>query len=173
MTDQMHTRVAAHPFFAALAPSHRELLADDAEPVVFAAGERIFTEHAAADRFWLIENGLVALDMWVPGRGEQVVETLSSGTVLGWSWLYPPYRWHFGARARERSQAIAFDAAAVRRRCEADATFGYAVLRCFVPIIVERMQSTRLRLLDLYASPGDAARAEAARAGMPNDDGTR
>jgi CRP/FNR family cyclic AMP-dependent transcriptional regulator len=168
MTDQMHTHVATHPFFATLTPRHWDLLAQDTEPAVFAAGERVFAEHAPADRFWLIETGLIAVDMWVPGRGEQTVETLSEGTVLGWSWLYPPYRWHFGARARERSETIAFDAAAIRRRCEADSGFGYAVLRCFTPVIVERMQSTRLRLLDLYASPGETARAE-----TRNDNGPR
>jgi CRP/FNR family transcriptional regulator, cyclic AMP receptor protein len=173
MTAEMHTRIAAHPFFASLAPRHRELLAEDAEAVLFASGERVFTERAAADRFWLIETGLIALDMWVPGRGEQVVETLSAGTVLGWSWLYPPYRWHFGAAAHERSETIAFDAAAVRRRCDADPAFGYAMLRCFTPVIVERLQSTRLRLLDLYGSPRDVTRAEAAHAGMPDDEGTR
>ncbi len=173
MTAEMHKRIAAHPFFASLDPRHRELLAEDAEAVRFAAGERVFTERAAADRFWLIETGLIALDMWVPGRGEQVVETLSAGTVLGWSWLYPPYRWHFGAEAHERSEAIAFDAAAVRRRCETDTAFGYAVLRCFTPIIIERLQATRLRLLDLYASPGETARAEAAHSEAADGEGTR
>jgi CRP/FNR family transcriptional regulator, cyclic AMP receptor protein len=173
MTDQIHTRVAAHPFFAALAPSQRDLLAGDAEPALFAPGERLFTERAAADRFWLIETGLIALDMWVPGRGEQVVETLSAGTVLGWSWLYPPYRWHFGAAARERSETIAFDAAAVRRRCDADAAFGYAMLRCFTPVIIERLQATRLRLLDLYASPDDVAQTEARRVAASQDEDTR
>ena len=153
MTEQTRTRVAAHPFFADLTPLQRDLLAGDAEPVVFGAGERIFAEGAAADRFWLIETGHIALDMWVPGRGEQIVETLPAGTVLGWSWLNPPYRWHFGAQARERSEAVAFDAAAVRKRCQDDPVFGYAVLRCFTPVIIERMQTTRLRLLDLYATP--------------------
>jgi len=173
MTARMQTRVAAHPFFADLTPRHRDLLAGDAEPALFAAGERVFADGADADRFWLIETGSIALDMWVPGRGEQIVETLSAGTVLGWSWLYPPYRWHFGARARERSEAIAFNAVAVRRRCEADPAFGHAVLRCFTPVIIGRLQTTRLRLLDLYATPEEAARAEARTAEASNGGGPR
>ncbi|MBS2964626.1 cyclic nucleotide-binding domain-containing protein [Actinocrinis puniceicyclus] len=173
MTAQMQTRVAAHPFLAALAPPQRELLAEDAWPVLFAAGERVFAEGAAAERFWLIETGSVALDIWVPGRGQQTVETLSAGTVLGWSWLYPPHRWHFGAQARDDVEAIAFDAAAVRRRCEADPAFGYAILRCFTPVIIERLQATRLRMLDLYASPDEAADTDARRAESPQSEGTR
>ena len=110
--------------------------------------------------FWLIEHGSIALDMRVPGRGDQIVETLGPGTVLGWSWLHPPYRWHFGAVARLATTAIAFDAASVRRRCDADPAFGYAMLRAFTPVITERLQATRLRLLDLYAAPSQVGQAE-------------
>jgi CRP-like cAMP-binding protein len=153
----VESRVAAHPFFAALSDAQRAELAGDAEPASFAAGERLFAEGGDADRFWLLETGSVALDMRVPGRGDQIVETLPAGTVLGWSWLHAPYRWHFGARARERTEAIAFDAPAVRRRCGADPAFGYAIYACFTPVIIGRMQASRLRLLDLYASPPELA----------------
>jgi CRP-like cAMP-binding protein len=156
MSDAVTARVSAHPFFAGLRPEQLAALSGDGTPVSFAAGERIFGEGGVADRFWLIETGSVALDMRVPGRGDQVVETLPGGTVLGWSWLHPPYRWHFGAVAREATTAVAFDAASVRRRCDEDTAFGYAILRCFTPVITERLQATRLRVLDLYASPAQA-----------------
>ena len=80
--------------------------------------------------------------------------------MLGWSWLHPPYRWHFGAMARLATTAIAFDASSVRRRCDADPAFGYAMLRSFTPVITERLQATRLRLLDLYAAPSQVRQAE-------------
>jgi CRP/FNR family cyclic AMP-dependent transcriptional regulator len=156
MTNTVAQRVSAHPFFASLAPNQRAALAHDAVAVSFAAGERVFAEGDAADRFWLVEEGSVALDLRVPGRGDQTLETLGAGTVLGWSWLYPPLRWHFGAVARVPTTAIAFDGASVRRRCETDPAFGYAVLNLFTPVIIERLQATRLRLLDLYASPAQA-----------------
>jgi CRP/FNR family transcriptional regulator, cyclic AMP receptor protein len=151
MTAALVDRVSAHPFLAGLAPEHRTALAPDAAAVSFAAGARVFAEGSVADRFWLLESGGVALDMPVPGRGDVVVETLAGPTVLGWSWLYPPYRWHFGAFARESGLALAFDAASVRRRCEVDPVFGYAVLNLFAPVIIQRLQATRLRMLDLYA----------------------
>ena len=161
MTSTVTQRVSAHPYFAPLSPGQRATLAEDGTPVTFAAGVRIFAEGDVADRFWLVEEGSVALDMRVPGRGDQTLETLAAGTVLGWSWLYPPFRWHFGAVARVPTVAIAFDGASVRRRCEADPAFGYAVLSLFTPVIIERMQATRLRLLDLYASPAQARVTEA------------
>ena len=153
MTGPLAARISAHPFFAALTDAQLTALSEDAITETFTAGQRLFDEGGIADRFWLIEQGNIALDMRIPGRGDQIVETLGPGTVLGWSWLHPPYRWHFGAMARVATTTIAFDAASVRRRCDADPAFGYAALCSFTPVITERLQATRLRLLDLYAAP--------------------
>ena len=160
MTGTMAARISAHPFFAALTDAQLAALAEDAITETFTAGQRLFDEGGIADRFWLIEQGNIALDMRIPGRGDQIVETLGPGTVLGWSWLHPPYRWHFGAVARVATTTIAFDAASVRRRCDADPAFGYAMLRSFTPVITERLQATRLRLLDLYAAPSQVRHAD-------------
>jgi CRP-like cAMP-binding protein len=159
MTGPLAARISAHPFFAALTDAQLAALSEDAVTETFTAGQRLFDEGGIADRFWLIEQGNIALDMRLPGRGDQIVETLGPGTVLGWSWLHPPYRWHFGAMARVATTTIAFDAASVRRRCDADPAFGYAALRSFTPVITERLQATRLRLLDLYAAPSQVMRA--------------
>jgi CRP/FNR family transcriptional regulator, cyclic AMP receptor protein len=160
MTGTVAARMSAHSFFAALTADQRTALAGDGAVVTFTVGQRLFDEGGIADRFWLIEDGSIALDMRVPGRGDQVIETLAAGTVLGWSWLHPPYRWHFGAVARVATTAIEFDAPSVRRRCDADPAFGYAALRLFTPVITERLQATRLRLLDLYASPSQLRQRE-------------
>nr|BFE71865.1 cyclic nucleotide-binding domain-containing protein [Actinoplanes digitatis] len=158
MTGGVVSRVAALRFFAALNPRQLDQLCEASTPMSYQPGERIFAEGGDADRFWLIETGSVALDVRIPGRGDQVIETLGAGAVLGWSWLHPPYRWQFGASARERLETIAFDGAAVRNRCDADPAFGYAMLRLFTPVIVARLQATRLRLLDLYATSAQVGR---------------
>ncbi|HET6533863.1 MAG TPA: cyclic nucleotide-binding domain-containing protein [Actinoplanes sp.] len=158
MTGEVAARVASHPFTAGLAAEHLRTLCEAAAPLSYPPGKRIFAEGGAADRFWLLERGSVALDLRVPGRGDQVIETLVAGTVLGWSWMNPPYRWQFGAVAREHTDTVAFDAASVRRRCDTDPAFGYAILQLFTPVITGRLQATRLRLLDLYATAGQAGR---------------
>ena len=160
MTETVAARISAHPFFAALTDDQRAALAEDGAAVTFTAGERLFDEGGIADRFWLIEDGSIALDMRVPGRGDQIIETMGAGSVLGWSWLHPPYRWHFGAAARVDTTAIEFEAPSVRRRCDADPAFGYAALGLFTPVITERLQATRLRLLDLYATPAQVRQRE-------------
>ena len=158
MSNDLTDRVSALPFFAGLAPRLLRDLCADGRSVTHALGGRLFAEGDEADRFWLIESGIVALDLRVPGRGDHVIETLAAGTVAGWSWLYPPYRWNFGATARSPVQAVVFDAVAVRGRCDADPAFGYAMLRLFTPVIIERLHATRLRLLDLYATPAQAGK---------------
>jgi CRP/FNR family cyclic AMP-dependent transcriptional regulator len=153
---ELTRRVSALPFFAGLAPRLLQDLCAVGRPVAYLPGDRLFAEGGTANRFWLIEDGTVALDLRVPGRGDQVIETLAAGTVVGWSWLYPPYRWNFGATTRSPVQAVAFDATAVRGRCDMDPAFGYAMLRLFTPVITERLHATRLRLLDLYATAAPA-----------------
>jgi hypothetical protein len=98
MTGTVAARLSAQTFFAGLTDSQRGALAEDGTAVTFAAGERLFDEGGIADMFWLIEQGGIALDMRVPGRGDQIVETLGPGTVLGWSWLHRPYRWFVAGR---------------------------------------------------------------------------
>jgi CRP-like cAMP-binding protein len=137
-----------------LPDAHRERLLALARDRDFPAGSRLFDEGGSADRFWLIRTGEVALDLHVPGRRPPVIETIGPGQLLGWSWLFPPYRWHLGARTLEPVTAHEFPAAEVRDLCAAEPELGYVLsLRC-AAVIAERLQATRLRLLDLYAPNG-------------------
>jgi CRP/FNR family transcriptional regulator, cyclic AMP receptor protein len=138
-----------HPFLAGL--PHASELTGRARLVEFAQGARLFDEGGDADRFWLIQSGKVALDLHVPGRTQVVIETLGHGDVVGWSWLFPPYTWHFGAKAVLDTTAVEFDASAVRAICDADPVLGQALIRRFLGVMCDRLQAARIRLLDLYA----------------------
>lgn len=134
----------------ALQPEKRDRLLETAASVSFDAGQRIFNEGQRADRFWILRTGSVTLDLHVPGRQAATVETLGAGDLLGWSWLFPPYQWHLGARALSPVRALEFDARVVRALCEADPVTGRAVAGRVAQIIGHRLQSARTRLLDLY-----------------------
>jgi len=121
--------------------------------VRFADGELVFEEGSAADTFYVIRSGRVALDAHAPDRGALVVATLRDGDILGWSWLFPPYRWHFGARAVADTAAIALDGACLRDKCEENNALGYRLMKVFARISQERLQQARLQLLDVYGSP--------------------
>jgi CRP/FNR family transcriptional regulator, cyclic AMP receptor protein len=142
------------PALEALTPEHRDTVAGCARNQVFDPGARIMREGEPADAFYVIRAGQVALGTVMPGRGEVILQTLHDGELLGWSWLVPPYRNAFDARALEHLSALAFDGACLRGKCAEDAVLGYALLERFAAVIVERLQATRMRLLDLYGEPG-------------------
>lgn len=137
-----------------LEPGHRETIGGCGSNRVFAAGEHILREGDAADTFYVIRRGAVAIETFVPREGAVTIETLHDGDLLGWSWLVPPYRTTFDARALTETHAIAFDGACLRGKLDADPALGYVLLRLFTAVIVERLQGTRLRLLDVYGKSG-------------------
>ena len=118
----------------------------------FDAGEYIFREGDAADVFYVVREGTVALELYMPPRQAVTIETLHEGDLLGWSWLFPPYKWTFDARAVEPCRAIAFDGACLRGKCEANHELGYELMLRFAAVMIRRLQATRVRLLDVYGS---------------------
>jgi CRP/FNR family transcriptional regulator, cyclic AMP receptor protein len=145
--------IAELPVFAGLAPEHLALVAGCAGTAHAAAGTELFREGAAADAFFVLRRGAVALEAHLPAGPPLVIETLHAGDVVGWSWLVPPYRWHFDGRAVEDVRMIGFDAACLRGKAEADPALGYELLKRFSALMLERLQATRLRLLDVYGAP--------------------
>ncbi|TJY59291.1 cyclic nucleotide-binding domain-containing protein [Sinimarinibacterium sp. CAU 1509] len=143
----------SHAFLGGCEPEYVQLLVGCARNLRFDAGEYLLREGAAADEFYLIRHGKVALEINVPGKAPIVFSTLGEGEIVGASWLVPPYRWTFDARAVELTRAIGIDAACLRRKCDADSGFGYAMMKRFVPILSQRLHATRLQLLDVYGKP--------------------
>lgn len=144
------------PFLGGLGSEQLALLAGCAGNVRFEAGASLFREGDAADTFYVVRHGSVALETFVPARGPVVIETIESGEVIGWSWLFAPYRWHFDARALTVVRATGFDGACLRQKCESDPALGYALMGRFAQVLIERLQWMRLRLLDVY---GDGDRS--------------
>jgi CRP-like cAMP-binding protein len=140
-----------HPFFEGLEPAYVQLLVSCASNVRFDAGQAIFREGEQASHLYLLRQGKVALEINAPHRRPIVIQTLDQGDILGWSWLVPPYHWRFGARAVQMTRAIALDGKCLRTKCEENHDLGYALLKRFAHLIDERLQATRLQLLDVYA----------------------
>ncbi len=141
-----------HPFLEGLDTEHLKLLVGCASNVVFKSGEFIIREGEEADAFYFIRQGRVLIETHVPQKGPIMIRSREAGEILGWSWLVPPYRWHFDARAVELTRAIALDGKCLREKCEEDHDLGYEVMRRFVAIIAERLEATRLQLLDIYGN---------------------
>ncbi len=141
-----------HPFFAGLPGESIDLVAGCATNIRFRSGQYLFRESEPADTFYVVRHGRVAVEARTP-TGSVVIDTTEEGEVLGWSWLVPPYRWTFDARAVGDVRAVRFDGACLRGKCEDDPELGYAFLQRVVPVMSADLHSARLRLLDLYGRP--------------------
>ncbi len=150
MPTSLEPILAGHPFCKNLEHGYLQLLVGCASNVLFRPDEKIFRMDEQSDRFFLIRSGKIAIELYVPVRGSVTVETLSEGEVVGWSWLIPPYRSTFGARAVELTHAIGIDGKCLRGKCESDHNLGYELCKRVAPILVHRLEATRLQLLDLY-----------------------
>jgi CRP-like cAMP-binding protein len=112
----------------------------------------IFRSGGEATKCYLIQSGEVAIEVYSPGTGSRIVQTVSRGEVLGWSWLFEPYVWSFDARVLTPATAIVLDGEAIRHCMNDEPNLGYPMMVRFARLIVGRLQATRLQLLDLYAS---------------------
>jgi len=147
MIEVSAAALAAHPFLHGMSRDQLGVLAEAARDVSFPARHRLFEDGGNATRFWLIQSGHVSLDLHVPGEGPVVIETIGMGELLGWSWLFPPYKWAFGAVAVTPVEAFEFDAATVRRCCAADPELGYEFNQRITGVLAKRLQATRVRLI--------------------------
>jgi len=144
--------LGAHPFFKDLEPHHLDTVVGCTANVIFQAGDFIFREDQAADRFYVVRHGKVAVEVFAPGRGAVTIDTVEEGEVLGWSWLFPPYKAHFDARALTLVRALSLDGACLRAKCEKDPVLGFDLMKRFNQVIVHRLEAARMQLLDLYGN---------------------
>ena len=117
-----------------------EVAARAAHERSFDARYRIFSEGEPASGCWLIVAGHVALEVDVPGRGEVVVQTLGAGDLLGWSWLVPPYRWHFAATAVDAVSTYEFDTESLRAQAQSGSDEAVTELRQIVTDEIARLE---------------------------------
>ena len=142
--------LAEHRFFQQLPDEIRTRLADCANNVVFGAGETLCTEGTPARSFFAVRAGRVSVGVHVPSKGLVSLETVQSGDILGWSWVLPPYTWHFDAVALEPVRAVELHADCILPYLDENPAAGYRLMRAVALIMEDRLRSARLRLLDLY-----------------------
>lgn len=148
--------LAEHEFFADLAPEYIDFVAEHAETVHLQPDHVLFREDKAADRFYLLKSGRVTIEIPAISGPALDVQTLEPGQILGWSWLIPPYRWSFQARAEEPTELLAFDGDAIRERCEREPAFGYEILKRFSALMSDRLKAARRKMMDEWNPPGFA-----------------
>ena len=150
--------IADHPFVRGLRPEHLKVLADNAMRMHYDEGQMIFREGEPANRFYLIERGHISLESYRRDEPAVNIQKIGPGDVLGWSWLFPPYYWHFDARTLEPTTAIFLYGTRLRELCEEDHDLGYELMKRMTQIVIQRLQATRKELLELPTGPRIPAR---------------
>jgi CRP-like cAMP-binding protein len=148
--------LSAQQFFSGLNPESIKLLSGYASERQIDAGQVLFRQGERANKFYLIRSGSIAVEIPAIMGPALKVQSLGPGQVLGWSWLIPPYKWNFQASAEVKTKLLEFDGSQVLARCDADANFGYDVLKRFASLMSERLEAARQRLMEQWNPPGFA-----------------
>lgn len=138
----LEAAVINHPFLKMMYPEDGEHLLKNVREMEFRSGQIIFREGEPANRFFLIQSGRVAVEKGY-SQDKAPVEIIGAGDVLGWSWLFPPFAWHFQARALEPTRAIVLDGAHLLVTCENNSEFGYRLMKCISRIVIHRMMNRK------------------------------
>jgi CRP/FNR family cyclic AMP-dependent transcriptional regulator len=145
-TSELEDRLAAHPFLKGMQPHEIKVLSQSALPTHFDTDQVIFKAGEPANGFYLIEKGKVILESAQPNLAPVMVDSVSAGEPLGWSWLFPPYEWQFDARAAEPTTALCFSGIMLRQHRDEDLTLSHELFKRMSDVMVRRLQAARRRL---------------------------
>jgi CRP-like cAMP-binding protein len=140
----------AHPFFKGMEEMYVDFIAGCGKNEQHKEGAYLFKEGAPANYFYIIRKGKLALESICPGKGSIILETLNQDEVVGWSWLFEPYKWTYSGRVVQDCRVTALDGNCLRGKCENDPVLGYELFKRFSKIIISRLQESRLQIMDLY-----------------------
>lgn len=144
-----------HQFFSALPDSYIKTIAACGRNIHLTQGHYLAHEGEEANNFYVLRSGQVAIELHLPNKGAKIIQTLDSGDIAGWSWIFPPYKWNFDLKTVSDLSAISLDAACLRQKCESDPALGYLLMKQFAKIMTDRLKATRLQLLDVYGEKND------------------
>lgn len=149
-THNLEDAVRNHPFCIGLTAKSLSVLLQCASLESYPAHQLIFSEDAEADRFYLVRQGQVTLELFVPGSGVAVIQTVHAGEACGLSSLFGGHRWTFSAQTVFPSEVIAFTARTLREQADRDPEFERELMARLAPVAFHRLQATRRRLIEFY-----------------------
>ncbi len=150
--ENLESVVKRHPFWRGLDPAYFPFLVEGASWARMDTGETIAAEGEEADRFFLLLHGKVAIEIPASEREQVTVQLVGPGEALGWSWLFPPFRWHFTARAVEETEVIFWDTHLLRKHGDENPEFGYELACRVSHLLSNRLHATHMQLMQMYRS---------------------
>jgi CRP-like cAMP-binding protein len=148
--------LSTHTFFSGLDTRFLKFLSNSAAELRINEGDVLFQQGKRADKFFLLRHGQVSVQVPALVGPTLELQVLGEDQILGWSWLIPPYRWNFQARAMADSDLLEFDGNAILAHCEEDPKFGYELFKRFASLMSERLDAARQKMMDQWDPPGFA-----------------
>ena len=148
--------LSTHAFFSGLDDEFIQYVTNSATELQLKKGDILFRQGEFADKFFILRKGGISVQVPALVGPPLEIQHLSEDQILGWSWLIPPFRWHFLARVEEDSDLLEFDGIALLAHCEEDPKFGYELFKHFAGLMSERLEVARQKMMDQWNPPGFA-----------------
>jgi len=157
MSNQSITEyLSAHEFFSEFSDDDLKFLCEYSSTRLIKKGQILFLQGENADRFYVVRNGRISLQMPAIMGPTLEIQTVDEDQVLGWSWLISPYKWNFQTKAEEDSELLQFDGVAILARCEQEPKFGYELLKKFAALMSVGLNAARQKMMDEWNPIGFA-----------------
>jgi len=157
MSNQSTTEyLSGHEFFSEFSDDVLKFLCECSSTREIKKGQILFRQGENADKFFVVRNGCVSIQMPAIMGPTLEIQTLGKDQVLGWSWLISPYKWNFQTQAEEDSELLQFDGIAILARCEQESKFGYELLKKFAGLMSVRLNAARQKMMDEWNPAGFA-----------------
>ena len=155
-SDTIKQVLSDAPVFSGMSDDYLERLAGHARSRDVGNGEVLFRSREPARHFYLLTDGEISIEIPAVQGPTLQVQRLKPIRVLGWSWLLPPFKWSFNARAETDSRVLEFDGQAVLEDCESDPAFGYEVIKRFSGLMAERLDAAHKKMMEQWSPAGFA-----------------
>jgi CRP-like cAMP-binding protein len=150
------TTIKSIPWFLELSSESIQRLSSIADIRSFESGEVLFAEGEQHPFLYIVLEGKVLLESFVPGHGSRPIFTAESLDVIGWSSMTPVVRQKTStARVTEHATLLVFEAETLMELCETDCDLGFIMMRRLANIVASRLLTHRLHLLELISCQGD------------------
>lgn len=141
--EDLVRRLESHDLLRGLQPKFLRMLAGYSSVTEFKPDQLVFREGDPANCFYLILKGQIILETGRDVGGPLAIDHIGAGQFIGWSWLFPPYRWHYSARAVAATKAVFFYGTWLRERCEDDPEFGFEMVKRMAAVVVRRLEASQ------------------------------
>ena len=144
--------ISSVPLFFDLSPEQTEKIVKISDLVEVDPSDQPIHEGSRLDFLYIILEGEVRIDVFVPTRGLVETHKLGPLDILGWSAMTPVVRQRVGTTtALTHCWLLRIDAQLLVSICEKDHDIGYIIYRRIANMAALSFLSTRLQLMNMIA----------------------